>query len=78
MFLIRRDLKCVWKMRGGDALDGATLWGAWLCSGGDDDDGSGHGSGDDGPPCLLLMMTIGGRVVVMATSSLGFCHELLQ
>ncbi len=59
-------------------LDGATLCSAWLCSADDVGDGNGHGSDDDGPPCLLLMMTIGGRVVVMATSSLGFCHELLQ
>jgi hypothetical protein len=39
-----------------------------------DDDADGNG----GPPCPLLLLIVAGRVVVLASSALGFCHELLQ
>lgn len=72
---VRRDMKSVWRMRGDAALEGGKVWGVWACGRGEE-----HGEGieDDGPPCVLLLMIVGGRVVVLASSSLGFCHELLQ
>ncbi len=71
------DFKAVWRLRGGEALEGARVWGVWFGVIGDGD-GGGDGGGEDGPPCPLLLMTVVGRIVVLASSTLGFCHELLQ
>jgi hypothetical protein len=80
--VVGSDFKTVWRLRGGEGLEGARVWGVWFGVIGDGDgegDGEGEGGdGDDGPPCPLLLMTVGGRIVVLASSSLGFCHELLQ
>ncbi len=73
---MRRDLKSVWRMRGDETLEGGKVWGVWF--------GASEGRegesvcDDDGPPCPLLLMIVGGRVVVLASSTMGFCHELLQ
>jgi hypothetical protein len=68
-----KDLKSVWKMRGDEELLGGRVCSVW--SG---DVGRADTDHDDSPPCLLLIMIVGGRIVVLATSTLGFCHELLQ
>jgi hypothetical protein len=75
--LVRRDLRSVWRMRGDETLEGGKVWGVWFGAGGEREGESGCDD-DDGPPCPLLLMIVGGRVVVLASSTMGFCHELLQ